>query len=1277
MLYRFVLTLLVIINTFPGFSQFIKYPKDFESPVSNQFYWHSKLWVSTTNNGLYVSEDSGQTWVKNWRLNVEGNVNRLENSGILKVNQIVPYQNQLFGCTDHGLYRSADEGKNWQLVVNYTYTTNFGTFDRAIGQLVFSPGKIMLLLQNGSVATSLDDGVTWSDPFAIAESVADSPTNQTPRQCITWSDNKWYLLTAKRLLVSIDEAQTWQALPLSTGTGIPTVVSVQGNNIVVGASSDVFKNSSFDGKKVSLYVSTNNGQTWAQSDFLFTALNGIFTPVDINLTCTNNRLYASAMNEVWFKSPGSLTWTSCRSGIPPKPEYQSGAAVQANLLLANERIYTVVVEPSLIGQTVFLYKLYSRPLAELEAAYLAAPILPAIQEQYSFTNLISWQDVSDEDSFVIERAEQTPVTFHQLGTVASGVTSFTDVQVQTGLSYYYRIRAKKGDDYSAYSLVVQSIRSNDCVQTNTIAIARRVEQPTPLVVYALSGTELIKSVDGGKRWQKIDICDADNALYADISFPTPDLGYVVARDGTNLFKTQDGGQTWRRIRSKLPSQNWEAYSVHFVNDSIGYMLAKLAATAPGFTLYKTRNGGYSFEIVQGSPQFTLDDNGLFLKQKLKPSFIGNSTIVGLAFVGSTSSKQVAISTDGGLTWQRRAIPSEATSAARFYANSATDIWLFGRFNKNKDDVFHSTDGGASWTTISLPGRVDDPYYPINIYDIRFTDTQRGMIIGGKAGDYSDPGAKPAIGYIYRTLDGGVTWNVLTTDAPIQIQLTILSMRGEQVMAFGDGGENRTDRLTLTSATMGANWERSDDLDYIVPSSIAFRTHTEAYMTGQSQLILQGYYSPYTAFSRVNYYHKSTDGGTAWQKVYLPGTEQIFEVYFLNPANGFLTTQDAVWVTSDSGQTWQRKLTPAPFLPLRNYNDNSVHIAESYRKSYFINALTWLRISTTNQVFKTTDGGDSWIQLPTPAFTDTPIFSFIDTQTGFCTGQQGSYIGQVYQTTDGGQSWNLIGQSTSPNSTITDMYFTDSVTGFVNDISIRMTRDGGKTWNSVPNTYNSTGLSKSSFTFFSKNIGYLGGWYKTLDGGETWTKLPKRQSPIWPVAIADETTAYALNTSIRHGSVPCNLVSYAGDSLLCTNASQPAVIQISAASASSPLRFQWYKLPENVPLAGQTSATLSVTASSVYAIDSYYCEATNGCGTSKSDKFIVTGEHVLYTLKNGDWTDPSVWSCLRTPASSDRVILKHEVDLLNASVANGLRLEFHTTNAKLRYKGPAKVRFNVP
>ncbi|CAN5527132.1 hypothetical protein BH09BAC4_BH09BAC4_36610 [soil metagenome] len=118
MRHPFVLTLLVIANTFPGFAQFLKYPKDFESPVSNQFYWHSKLWVSTTNNGLYVSKDSGQTWVKNWRLTFEGNVNRLEKSGILKVNQILPHQNQPSGCPSPGPHRSIDEGQNWQRVVN-------------------------------------------------------------------------------------------------------------------------------------------------------------------------------------------------------------------------------------------------------------------------------------------------------------------------------------------------------------------------------------------------------------------------------------------------------------------------------------------------------------------------------------------------------------------------------------------------------------------------------------------------------------------------------------------------------------------------------------------------------------------------------------------------------------------------------------------------------------------------------------------------------------------------------------------------------------------------------------------------------------------------------------------------------------------------------------------------------------------------------------------------------------------------------------------------------
>ncbi|GAB3987795.1 hypothetical protein GCM10028807_09080 [Spirosoma daeguense] len=1285
--YRLLTALFVVITICVSKAQFVSFPTNFDSPVTNIFEWHNKLWVSTAINGLYVSEDNGDTWIKKWKLHYQGNVSPLENNGLIMVNQIVTYQNFLFGCTNHGLYRSTDEGINWQLVKNFVDTNSSPNFsvDVSVLQLVLSPHKFIALLSDGRTATSTDEGNTWSEPFVITEAANDSP-NQRPRQFISWANNKWYLLTAKRLLVSTNDAQTWEPLSLSVGNSTATALCVNSNDIAVGTSEDWYDRiGSYIGKKVSLYTSKDGGHSWTQTEFSYNEYGGIHMPVDINITYTAGHFYASAKGDVW-KTTAASSWTNCREGIKPRVIYGSDVSVQANLMITDGRIYTIVVDPSPVSQYIFYYKLYSRPLAELEATYFAAPALPVVTEWTSFTNVISWQDVSDgEESFEIERSEQSSTSFQLISSVAAGITTFQDGQVRAGISYYYRIRAKKGGGYSAYSPIAKSLRSNDCVQVNNIGddigIIRRVEQPTPLILYALSGTELIKSINGGRQWQTLDVCDADNALYADISFPSANLGFVISRGRPNIFKTEDGGLTWKRLFPKIDDINLESFSVHFVNDSVGYMLAKPSAFGSYYTLYKTTNGGYSFDKLSNSPQFLLDDNGWYLQQKVKPCFIGSSTIVGFtALVNNDYSirDRIAISTDGGITWHKHLIPTGVAGITRLHAISADDIWIFGQLNQNTD-VYHTTNGGVTWTKIDLPDRLPNQYEPINVYDIRFADAQRGIVIGGKAGRYDDSGgAKPATGYIYKTSDGGLSWTLLNTSTPIEIQLKKLSIQGQQVVIFGAGVDynypGRTDRLTLTSTDLGANWERSCDLTYIIPRSIAFRTDKESYMVGPAQVFIQGYYSIYTSFTLVSYYHKSTDGGLSWKKVLLPETERLFEVYFLNSLTGFLTTQDAVWVTSDGGQSWQRKLTPAPFLPERVYYP--INFAEKFQRSYFIDDLNWLRISNTNQVFKTSDGGNTWIQVAAPTFTNTPIFSFVDTQVGFCTGEEGKYNGQIYQTVDGGLTWKLVGQGARGGLPVISMYFTDANTGFMNDRRLKVTHDGGRSWNTFEPILNDEDQSYGSkFTFFNKDIGYWGGLYKTIDGGKSWNKMPKRSRTVWPLATIDEHTAYALNTSIRHGSTPCNLVPLSSDTIICKGANQPAALQLATGVASSPLSYQWYKHPEKTLLPGQTSATLSLTGLSTRDIKSFYCVATNGCGTAISPVLTISGEQVEYSIKDGDWSDPAIWSCKRLPTGNDRVLLKHSIALPETYKGYAHFLDFFDSKAKLRYNSQSKLLFN--
>lgn len=70
-------------------------------------------------------------------------------------------------------------------------------------------------------------------------------------------------------------------------------------------------------------------------------------------------------------------------------------------------------------------------------------------------NVLLWDDAStNEANFHIERKQDacgTSATFAEIATVGANIATFTDNQVQEGLTYCYRVRASNPGGFSAYS----------------------------------------------------------------------------------------------------------------------------------------------------------------------------------------------------------------------------------------------------------------------------------------------------------------------------------------------------------------------------------------------------------------------------------------------------------------------------------------------------------------------------------------------------------------------------------------------------------------------------------------------------------------------------------------------------------------------------------------------------------------------------------------------------------------------------------------------------------
>jgi len=60
--------------------------------------------------------------------------------------------------------------------------------------------------------------------------------------------------------------------------------------------------------------------------------------------------------------------------------------------------------------------------------------------------------------YEIGRSTVSDGTYSAIGTVPSGVFSYSDTSAEAGTTYYYKVRAVGGDGYSEYSNVVNGQR---------------------------------------------------------------------------------------------------------------------------------------------------------------------------------------------------------------------------------------------------------------------------------------------------------------------------------------------------------------------------------------------------------------------------------------------------------------------------------------------------------------------------------------------------------------------------------------------------------------------------------------------------------------------------------------------------------------------------------------------------------------------------------------------------------------------------------------------------
>lgn len=328
----------------------------FPYPCSSVSFINNKLFLSQTNDSLYVSSDGGNTWASCMGLPLG-----------LSVTCMDTLHGNIYAASNYGLFVSPDSGLSWNLLSN-GIPSDISS--------VCSNGNVLLAVSVSSGAyTSTDDGATWinqinglySNNFFASYSFgnnliisAENGIYISSDNGVNWSVNNqsllntyvWGLFSHNTDLfaglyfyggsfISQDNGVNWNHLTLPTGSTHVFCFTASSSRIFAGTGANgiyyttnngsswtscntgLFTNEyistlNYNGSKLfagtihGVYTSTNNGASWQAKN------NGITGGLDVRaFDCKGDTLVVSTGGGLFVSSNGGLNWTSANNGLPP------------------------------------------------------------------------------------------------------------------------------------------------------------------------------------------------------------------------------------------------------------------------------------------------------------------------------------------------------------------------------------------------------------------------------------------------------------------------------------------------------------------------------------------------------------------------------------------------------------------------------------------------------------------------------------------------------------------------------------------------------------------------------------------------------------------------------------------------------------------------------------------------------------------------------------------------------------------------------------------------
>ncbi|MBA5246267.1 T9SS type A sorting domain-containing protein [Marnyiella aurantia] len=243
-----------------------------------------------------------------------------------------------------------------------------------------------------------------------------------------------------------------------------------------------------------------------------------------------------------------------------------------------------------------------------------------------------------------------------------------------------------------------------------------------------------------------------------------------------------------------------------------------------------------------------------------------------------------------------------------------------------------------------------------------------------------------------------------------------------------------------------------------------------------------------------------------------------DVLSLNSADNFWAyssnTPKQFAITTDGGSNWTMGNTNDITATYGQYNWNVSALTSVNETTAWV--LT-LHGSNLYDVWKTSDGGNTWLHQLNLAPGGASILYFFNSDTGIAIGNPVgfNYRYRIYRTVDGGATWSLLPDSSSPHTTGLArpwISFVDGVFYFIEEYflagagfrqRIIKSTDLGITWSALPASFPGrqclmawSDTNKAVLVDQTQLSGYpTMQMHRTTDGGQTWSAIPFSGLPL--------------------------------------------------------------------------------------------------------------------------------------------------------------------------------------